>query len=117
MAVRKNSTKPIDQSEFLWALKCNLSNTRVVLFDLNSQQGVSIAASSLISNTKRTTVFCNTCLYSTDIQTSLYQFLSHEILSSQNKWSGPSFKTLSDSTREICVTNSASILAIQLCSL
>ena len=37
MAVKKNS---IDPSNFLWALKCNLSNTREVPFDFNSQQDV-----------------------------------------------------------------------------
>ena len=67
MAVKKNSIKPIDTSNFLWALKRNLSNTRVEPFDFNSQQdvaeilqvvydelkGVSLAANSLISNTQR----------------------------------------------------------------
>ena len=144
MAVKKNSTKPVDPSNFLWALKRNLSSTRVAPFDFNSQQdvaeilqvvldelkGVSLAASSLISNTQRTTVSCNNCLcssvseenldilplqVSTDIQTSINQFLSPEILSSQNKWFCPSCKTLSESTRETCVMNSAPILAVQLC--
>ena len=144
MAVKMNSTKPNDPSDFLWALKRNLSNTRVEPFDFNSQQnlaeilevvldkpkGVSLAESSLISNTQRTTVSCNTCLcssasedildilalqISTEIQTSLNQFLNPEILSSQNKWFYPSCKTLSDSTRETCVMNSAPILVIQLC--
>ena len=68
MAVKKNSTKPIDLSNFLWALKPNLSSTRVTPFDFNSQQdvaeilqvvldelkGVSLAASSLISNKLKT---------------------------------------------------------------
>ena len=40
MAVNKNSTKPIDPSNFLWALKRNLSNTRVAPFDFNFQQDV-----------------------------------------------------------------------------
>ena len=76
IAVRKNSTKPIYPSNFLWALKCNLPSMRVRSFDFNSQQdvaqilqvvldelnGMSLAASSLISNTRRTTVSCNTCL-------------------------------------------------------
>ena len=89
-----------------------------------------LAASSLISNTIRTTVSCNTCLCSsiseenldilplqvwTGIQTSIKQFLSPEILSSGNKWFCPLCKTLSESTRETCVMNSAPILAIQLC--
>ena len=40
MAVKKNSTKPIDPSNFLWALKRNLSSTRVTPFYFNSQQDV-----------------------------------------------------------------------------
>ena len=91
---------------------------------------VSLAVSSFISNTQRTTVSCNNCLcspfseenldilplqVSTDIQTSINQFLSPKILSSQNKWFCPSCKTLSESTRETCVMNSAPILVIQLC--
>ena len=52
---------------------------------------------------------------STDIQTSLKQFLSPEVLSSGKKWFCPSCKALSESTRETCVMNSAPILAIQLC--
>ena len=144
MAVKKNSTKPVNPSNFLWALKCSLSSTRLTPFDFNSQQdmseilqvvldelrGVSLATSSLISNTLRTTVSCNICLCysvsdenldilplqaSTATQTSLKQFLSPEILSSGNNWFCPPCKTLSESTRETCVMNSAPILAIQLC--
>ena len=40
MAVKKNSTKPIDPSNFFWALKRSLSSTRVTPFDFNSQQDV-----------------------------------------------------------------------------
>ena len=116
---------------------------RVAPFDFNSQQdvaevlqvvldeltGVSLEVSSLISNVQRTTVSCNNYLgssvseenldilplqVSTDIQTSINQFLSPEILSSQNKWFCPSCKTLSESIRETCVMTSAPILAIQL---
>ena len=91
---------------------------------------MSLAASSLISNTVRTSVSFNTFLCSsvsqenldilslqesTSIQTILKQFLSPEILSSGNKWFHPSCKTLFESTRETCVMNSAPILAIQLC--
>ena len=93
-------------------------------------RGVSLAASSLISNTLRTTVSCNTCLcssvteetldilslqVSTGIQTSLKQYLSPEILTSGNKWFCPLCNTLSESTRETCVMNYALILVIQLC--
>ena len=66
MAIKKNSNKPVDPSNFLWALKRKLSNLRGVPFDFNTQQdvaeilqvfldelkGVSLAASQLISNIK-----------------------------------------------------------------
>ena len=99
---------------------------------LDELKRVSLAVSSLISNTLKTTVYSNTCQcssvseenldiqslqVSTDIQTSLKQFLSPEVLSSGNIWFCPSCKTLSlsESTRESCFMNSALILAIQLC--
>ena len=147
MAVRKNSTKPVDPSNFLWALKRKLSIIRGVPFDFNTQQdvaemlqvvldevkGISLAASHLICNTQKITVSCNICFcssvseenldivdivtlpVSTDIQTSMNQFLKPEILSSQNKWLCPSCNLLSESTRETCIINSAPILIIQLC--
>ena len=40
MAVKKNSTKPVDSSNFLWALKRKLSIIRGVPFDFNTQQDV-----------------------------------------------------------------------------
>ena len=66
MAVKKNSTKPVDPSNFLWALKHKLSIIRGVPFNFNTQQdvvkilqvvfdelkGISIAASHLICKTK-----------------------------------------------------------------
>ena len=144
MAVKKNSIKPVDPSNFLWALKCKLSIIRGVPFDFNTQQdvaevlqvvldevkGISLAASHLICNTQKITVSCNTCFcsseseenldivtlpVSTDIQTSMNQFLKPEILSSQNKWFCPSCNLLSESTRETCIINSAPTLIIQLC--
>ena len=39
---------------------------------------------------------------------------SPEILTLGNKWFCPSYNTLSESTRETCIMNSAPILAIQL---
>ena len=147
MVVKKNSTKPVDPSNFLWALKRKLSIIRRVPFDFNRQQdvaeilqvvldelkGISLAASHLICNTQKITVSCNTYFcssvseenldivtliivpVSTDMQTSMNQFLKPEILSSQNKWFCPSCNLLSESTRETCVINSAPILIIQLC--
>ena len=67
MAIKKNSSKPVDPSNFLWALKHKLSNLTGVPFDFNTQQdvaeilqvvldelnGVSLAASQLISNTQK----------------------------------------------------------------
>ena len=40
MAVKKNSTKPVDPSNFLWALKRKLSILRGVSFNFNTQQDV-----------------------------------------------------------------------------
>ena len=144
MAVKKNSTKPVDPSNFLWALKRKLSIIRGVPFNFNTQQdvaeilqvvldelkGISIAASHLICNTQKITVSCNTCFCSSvseenldivtlpvsaDIQTSTNQFLKPEILTSQNKWFCPSCNLLCESTRETCIINSTPILIIQLC--
>ena len=144
MAIKKNSSKPVDPSNFLWALKRKLSNLKGVPFAFNTQQdvaeilqvvldelkGVSLAASQLISNTQKITVSCNTCFcfseseqnldiltlpVSADIQASISQFLKPEILSSHNKWFFPSCKAYSESTRETCFINSAPILIIQLC--
>ena len=67
MAIKKNSSKPVDPSNILWALKHKLSNLTGVPFDFNTQQdvaeilqvvldelnGVSLAASQLISNTQK----------------------------------------------------------------
>ena len=78
MAVKKNSTKPIDPSNILWALKRKLSIIRGVLFNFNTQQvvaeilqavldelkGISIAASHLICKTQKITVSYNTCFCS-----------------------------------------------------
>ena len=128
ITIKKNSSKPVDPSNFLWALKRKLSNLRGVLFDFNTQQdvaeilqvvldelkGVSLAASQLISNTQKITVSCNTCFcffeseqnldiltlpVPADIQASISQFLKPEILSSHNKWFCPSCKAFSESTR------------------
>ena len=68
MAVKKNSTKLADPSNFLWALKRKLSIIRGVPFDFNTQEdvagilqvvldelkGTSIAASHLICKTQKT---------------------------------------------------------------
>ena len=125
MAVKQNSTKPVDLSNFLWALKRKLSIIKGVPFDFNTQQDedvaeilqvvldevkdISLAASHLICKTQKITVSCNTCFcssvseenldmvnlpVSTDIQTSMNQFLKPEILSSQNKWFCPSCNLL-----------------------
>ena len=78
MPVKKNSTKPVDPSYSLWALKCKLSIIRGVSFNFNTQQdmaeilqvvldelkGISIAASPLICKTQKITVSYNTCFCS-----------------------------------------------------
>ena len=66
MALKKNSTKTVDPSNFLWALKHKLSIIRGAPFDFNTQQdvteilqvvlnevkGIPIAASHLIYTKK-----------------------------------------------------------------
>ena len=64
MTIKKNSSKPLDPSNFLWALKRKLSNLSCPNFNtqqdvaeilqvvLDKLKGVSLAASQLISNTK-----------------------------------------------------------------
>ena len=73
MAVKKNSIKPVDPSNILWALKRKVSIVRGVPFNFNTQQdvadilqvvlnelkGISIAATHLICNTQKITVSCN----------------------------------------------------------
>ena len=110
IAIKKNSTKSVDPSNFLWALKRKLSIIRGVPFSLNTQQdvaeilqvvldelkGISLAASHSICNTQKITFSCNTYFcssvseenldivtlpVSTDIQTSMNQILKPEILS------------------------------------
>ena len=144
MAIKKNSNKPVDPSNFLWALKHKLSNLRGVPLDFNTKQdvaeilqvvldelkGVSVEESQLISNTQKIAVSCNTCFcfseseqnfdiltlpVSADTQASISQFLKPEILSSNNKWFCPSCQALSESTRETCIINSATVFIIQLC--
>ena len=136
MTTKKNSSKPVDPSNFLWALKRKLSNLRGVPFDFNTKQdvaeilqvvldelkGVLLAGRQLISNTQKITVSCNSCFcfseseqnldiltlpVSVDIQASISQFLKLEILSSHNKWFCPSYKAYSESTRGTCFINSA----------
>ena len=117
MDVKKNSTKAVDPSNFLWALKRKLSIIRgeeylytqqdvveILQVVLDELKGISIAASHLIYNTQKITVSSNTCFYltvseenldivtlpvSADIQTSMDQFLKPEILSLQTKWFFP----------------------------
>ena len=143
MTIKKNSSKSVDPSNFLWAFKRKLSNLRRVPFDFNTQQDVaeilkvvldelkclSLAVSQLISNTQKIIVSCNTCFcfsqseqnsgiltvpVPADIQAFISQFLKPEILLSHNKWFCCSCKTLYESTRETCINNSAPILIIQL---
>ena len=79
MTVKKNPTKHVDPSNFLWASKHKLSiirggvpfnfNTQqdvaeILLVNLDELKGISIAASHLICNTHKKTVSCNTCFCS-----------------------------------------------------
>ena len=112
--IKSRSNKPVDPSNFLWALSRKISESRHVPFNFNSQQdaaevlqfvidelkGTSVAASDLISNTIRINISCNQCFcfsakeekrdiltipFSPTINSSLSKFLKPEILESENK--------------------------------
>ena len=73
--MKSRSNKPVDPSNFLWALTCKISESQHAPFNFNSQQdaaemlqfvidvlkSTSVAASDLISNTIRINVSCNQC--------------------------------------------------------
>ena len=143
MKINCRSNKPVDPSNFLWALSRKISESRHAPFNFNSQQdaaevlqfvidelkGTSVAASDLISNTIRISISCNQCFcfsakhekldiltipLSPNINSSLSEFLKPEILESENKWFCPSCNCLTDSTKESSIIGSSSILVIQL---
>ena len=78
MVAKRNSTKPVDPSNFLWALNQKLSIITGVPFDFKTQQDAvkilqvvldglkrrSIVVSHLICNTQKLTISCNTCFSS-----------------------------------------------------
>ena len=138
----RKALKPIDSSNFLWALTHKISDIHNVPFDVNSWQDAvevlqvvlddpkvtSVLANDLVSNALRTTTTCNTCLcsaakeekcdilprpMSSNVKTSLDKLLDSETLSSQNKWFCPSCDTLTESTRETSITKYSSVLIIQ----
>ena len=131
------------KSNFLWALTGKISESRHAPFNFNSQQdaaevlqlvidelkGTSVAVSHLISNTIRINVSCNQCFYfsakeekldiltiplSPNINFSFSKFSKPEILESNNNWFCPSSNCLTESTREISIISSGSLLVIQL---
>ena len=143
MKIKSRSNKPVDPSNFLWALTRKISESRHAPFNFNSQQdaaevlqfviddlkGTSVAASDLISNTIGINVSCNQCFcfsvkeekidiltisLSPNINSSFFKFLKPEILESDNKWFCPSCNCLTESTRETSIISSGSILVIQL---
>ena len=142
MKIKSRSNKPVDLSNFLWALTRKISESRHAPFIFNSQQGAtevlqfvidelkgtSVAASYFISNTIRINIWCNQYLcfsgkeekldiltipLSPNINSSFSKFLRPEILES-NKWFFPSCNCLLESTRETSIISSGSILVIQL---
>ena len=141
--IKSRSNKPVDPSNFLWALSHKISESCHVPFNFNSQQdaaevlhividelkGTSVAANDLISNTIRINISCNQCFcfsakeekldiltiqLSPNINSSLSKFLKPEILESENKWFCPSCNCLTESTRETSIIGSSSLLVIQL---
>ena len=143
MKIKSRSNKPVDPSNFLWALSRKISESRHEPFNFNSQQdaaevlqfvidelkGTSVVASDLISNTIRINISCNQCFcfsakeekldiltipLSPNINSSLSKFLKPEILKSENKWFCPSCNCLTKSTRETFIIGLSTILVIQL---
>ena len=141
MKIKSRSNKPVDPSNFLWALTRKISESRHAPFNFNSQQdaaevlqfvidelkGTSVAASDLISNTIRINVSCNQCFcfsvkeekldiltipQSPNMNSFFYRFLEPEILESGNKWFCSSCSCLTEGTRETSIISSASILMI-----
>ena len=78
MKIKSRSNKPVNPSNFLWALTRKSSESHNAPFNFNSQQdavevlqfvidelkGTSVAASDLISDTIRISVSCNQCFFS-----------------------------------------------------
>ena len=143
MKIKSRSNKPVDPSNFLWALSRKISESRHAPFNFNSQQdaaevlqfvidelkSTTVVASDLISNTIRINISCNQCFcfsakeekldiltipLSPNINSSLSKFLKPEILESENKWFCPSCNCLTESTRETSIIGLSSILVIQL---
>ena len=75
MKINPRSNKPVDPSNFLWALSRKISESCHAPFNFNTQQdaaevvqfvidelkGTSVAACDLISNTIRINISCNQC--------------------------------------------------------
>ena len=73
MKIKSRSNKPVDPSNFLWALSSKISESRHAPFNFNPQQnaaevlqfvideqkGISLVASDLISNAIRINSSCN----------------------------------------------------------
>ena len=143
MKINSRSIKPVDPSNFLWALSRKISESRHVPFNFNSQQdaagilqfvidelkGTSVAASDFISNTIRINISCNQCFCFSakeekldiltiplhpNIISSLSNFLKPGILESENKWFCPSCNCLTESTRETSIIGLSSVSVIQL---
>ena len=115
MKINSSSNKPVDPSNFLWALTRKFSESRNAPCNFNSEQdavemlqfafdklkGTSVAASDLISNNIRINVSCNQCFcfsakeeklniltipLSPNINSSFSRFLKPKVLESDNKW-------------------------------
>ena len=142
MKIKSRSNKPVDPSNFLWALSRKISKPRHATFNFNSQQdaaevlqfvvdelkGTSVAASDLFQIPSNN-ISCNQCFcfsakeekldtltipLSPNINSCLSKFLKPEILELENKWFCPSCNCLTDSTKETCIFGLGSILVIEL---
>ena len=67
MALKKNSTKTVDPSNFLWALKHKLSIIRGAPFDFNTQQDVTEILQVVLNEVKGTPIAASHLIYTKKI--------------------------------------------------
>ena len=143
LAVKNRFCKPVDPSNFLWALQRKITSLRKVPFNFNTQQdvveilhvvldevkGSSTTAADMVSTTLRHTITCNSCFCtsineekhdiltlptSCSLKESFENFLSSETLCSQNQWFCPVCEAHKDSIREHIIVKCPPILIVQL---
>ena len=143
MSLLQRSISPVDPSSFLRALQCRISTSIDASFNFNTQQdvpdilrilldefkGSSIIAQDIVATTVQTTVMCDVCFCSSTkedkldiltlptrkhISNSIHQLLQIQPLSGDNMWFCPYCNSKQNATTQSSITNSGSILILQL---